>query len=82
MNVVLMICDDLGFGDLGCYGSQLPTPNLDRMAKDGTRFYAIQRGPSIVLGLAGGAAYGGGMGTRMHTVGAFGTAREDGDGYG
>ena len=36
-NVVLMICDDLGFGDLGCYGSAIPTPNLDRLAAQGTR---------------------------------------------
>jgi len=36
-NVLLMICDDLGYGDLGCYGSQIPTPNLDRMAAEGTR---------------------------------------------
>lgn len=33
-----MICDDLGYGDLGCYGSKLPTPNLDRMAREGVRF--------------------------------------------
>jgi arylsulfatase A len=37
-NVILMICDDLGYGDLGSYGSKLPTPNLDRMAAEGTRF--------------------------------------------
>lgn len=37
LNVVLMICDDLGYGDLGCYGSELPTPNLDRLAAQGTR---------------------------------------------
>ena len=36
-NVVLMICDDLGYGDLGCDGSNLPTPNLDRMAAEGLR---------------------------------------------
>lgn len=36
-NVLLMICDDLGFGDLGCYGSKIPTPNLDRLAASGTR---------------------------------------------
>jgi arylsulfatase A len=36
-NVVLMICDDLGYGDLGCYGSGIPTPNLDRLAAEGTR---------------------------------------------
>ncbi|MGC9198948.1 MAG: sulfatase family protein [Acidobacteriaceae bacterium] len=37
-NVVLMICDDLGYGDLGCYGSSVRTPNLDRMASEGIRF--------------------------------------------
>lgn len=37
-NVVLIYCDDLGYGDLGCYGSKLRTPNLDRMASEGMRF--------------------------------------------
>ena len=38
-NVVLIFCDDLGYGDLGCYGSKVnPTPNLDRMAAEGARF--------------------------------------------
>jgi arylsulfatase len=37
-NVVLILCDDLGFGDLGCYGSKIHTPNLDRMASEGVRF--------------------------------------------
>ena len=37
-NVIVMICDDLGYGDLGCYGSKLRTPNLDRMAGEGMRF--------------------------------------------
>ena len=36
-NIIVMICDDLGFGDLGCYGSKLSTPNLDRLAKEGVR---------------------------------------------
>ena len=36
-NVIVLICDDIGFGDLGCYGSQLKTPNLDRMASEGVR---------------------------------------------
>ena len=36
-NVLLMICDDLGYGDLGCYGSSIPTPHLDRLAAEGTR---------------------------------------------
>ena len=37
-NIVLIYCDDLGYGDLGCYGSAIRTPNLDRMAAEGMRF--------------------------------------------
>ena len=37
-NVVLILVDDMGYGDLGCYGSKIRTPNLDRMAKEGMRF--------------------------------------------
>ncbi|HWR51526.1 MAG TPA: sulfatase [Bryobacteraceae bacterium] len=37
-NVVLIVCDDLGYGDLGCYGGSLRTPHLDRMGSEGVRF--------------------------------------------
>ncbi len=38
-NIVLLLADDLGYGDLACYGSKLAkTPNLDRLAAQGTRF--------------------------------------------
>jgi len=38
-NIVLLFADDLGYGDLGCYGAQgIATPNLDRLAAQGTRF--------------------------------------------
>ncbi|MDQ3439320.1 MAG: sulfatase [Planctomycetota bacterium] len=37
-NVVLIFADDMGYGDLGCYGGKNPTPNLDRMAQQGVRF--------------------------------------------
>jgi arylsulfatase A-like enzyme len=37
-NVVLVLADDLGPGDLACYGGSTPTPHLDRMAKEGVRF--------------------------------------------
>ena len=37
-NVVLIYADDLGYGDLGCYGSSIRTPNLDGMAAEGVRF--------------------------------------------
>ena len=38
-NIVIIYADDLGYGDLGCYGAtDIPTPNLDEMAKEGLRF--------------------------------------------
>ena len=37
-NFVVILCDDLGYGDLGSYGSPIRTPELDRMAREGTRF--------------------------------------------
>jgi arylsulfatase A len=42
-NIVIIFADDLGYGDVGCFGSSIPTPNLDRMAGEGvrlTRFYS------------------------------------------
>ena len=37
-NILLIIADDLGYSDLGCYGSEINTPNLDRLAENGIRF--------------------------------------------
>ncbi|MCB1279595.1 arylsulfatase [Prosthecobacter sp.] len=37
-NIVLIMADDMGFSDLGCYGGEIQTPNLDRLAKEGLRF--------------------------------------------
>ncbi len=37
-NFVVILADDLGYGDLGCYGSRIATPNLDRMATEGVQF--------------------------------------------
>src|SRR5262245_7382959 len=37
-NIVLIFCDDLGYHDIGPYGSKNPTPNLDRLAREGVRF--------------------------------------------
>lgn len=36
-NVVIVLADDMGWGDLGCYGSAIPTPNVDRLAAEGVR---------------------------------------------
>jgi len=37
-NVILIVCDDLGYGDLHSYGSNIATPNLDTMAREGVSF--------------------------------------------
>ncbi|MEP0842875.1 MAG: arylsulfatase [Phycisphaerae bacterium] len=37
-NIILIMADDMGFSDLGCYGSEIATPNLDRLAGGGLRF--------------------------------------------
>lgn len=37
-NILVILADDLGFSDLGCYGSEIETPNLDRLASNGLRF--------------------------------------------
>ena len=37
-NIVFILADDLGYSDLGCYGSEIATPNLDSLAKNGLRF--------------------------------------------
>lgn len=39
-NVIIMYADDLGFGDLSCYGANdIPTPNLDKLAEEGLKFH-------------------------------------------
>lgn len=37
-DVVLILSDDMGFSDIGCYGGEIPTPNLDRLAYSGLRY--------------------------------------------
>ena len=47
-NIVLIMADDLGYGDLGCYGqARIQTPNLDRMAKQGLRFTDFYAGSTV-----------------------------------
>jgi len=40
-DVVLILADDLGYGDVGCYGGTIPTPNIDRLAAEGVRLTAF-----------------------------------------
>lgn len=37
-NIIVIMADDLGYSDLGCYGGEIETPNLDKLAKGGIRF--------------------------------------------
>jgi arylsulfatase A-like enzyme len=48
INIILINADDLGFGDLGCYGQKvIPTPSLDRMAREGMRFTQFYAGSTV-----------------------------------
>jgi arylsulfatase A-like enzyme len=47
-NVVFILADDLGYGDLGCYGQkQIRTPNIDRLAAEGIRFTQVYAGSTV-----------------------------------
>src|SRR5437016_5989995 len=47
-NIIFILADDLGYGDLGCYGQKrIQTPNLDRMAAEGVRFTDFYAGSTV-----------------------------------
>jgi hypothetical protein len=47
-NIIFILADDLGYGDLGCYGQKkIKTPNLDRMAAEGMRFTQCYAGSTV-----------------------------------
>ena len=47
-NIVFIMADDLGYGDLGCYGQQaIPTPNIDKLASEGLRFTQAYAGGPV-----------------------------------
>lgn len=47
-NIIYIMCDDLGYSDVGCYGQQyIATPNLDRMAEQGMRFTQAYAGSPV-----------------------------------
>ena len=37
-NIIVILSDDMGYSDIGCYGSEIETPTLDGLAHDGLRF--------------------------------------------
>ncbi|HQB28561.1 MAG TPA: sulfatase-like hydrolase/transferase, partial [Paludibacter sp.] len=47
-NIIYILADDLGYGDLGCYGQEIiQTPNLDAMAANGMRFTQHYSGSTV-----------------------------------
>ena len=72
-NIILILADDLGFSDLSCYGSEISTPNLDRLADNGirfTQFYNAARCcPTRASLLTGVYPHQAGMGAMINKVG-------------
>jgi len=56
-NIIIVLADDMGWSDLGCYGGEIPTPHLDSLAKNGLRFRQFYNnavcGPSRVSIITG-----------------------------
>jgi len=74
-NIVLIVADDLGFSDLGCYGGEIPTPRIDSLAAAGTRylqFYncavCVTTRASLMTGLSPRQGPGGLLRTDMVTI--------------
>lgn len=44
-NILMIVADDIGYTDLGCFGGEIPTPNLDRLAEQGRRFTQMLTNP-------------------------------------
>ena len=52
-NIVLIFVDDMGYGDLGCYGNKkIKTPNIDRLAAEGQRWTSFYSSGAVVLPVA------------------------------
>ncbi len=75
-NIIIILADDLGFSDIGCYGSEIPTPNLDKLAYGGlrlTNFYNSGRCcPSRASLLTGLYPHQAGIGDMLLNKGTYG----------
>lgn len=75
-NIVLIVADDLGFGDIGCYGGDIETPNIDNLALSGIRFSSFHTAPMCAptraMLLSGNDNHIAGMGGQGNVTEAFG----------
>ena len=47
-NIIFIVADDMGYGDLGCYGNNIiKTPNIDKLAEEGIRFTQAYAGSAV-----------------------------------
>ena len=71
-NFLLLIADDLGFSDLGCYGGEIATPHLDELAKTGTRLTGFHTAsacsPTRAMLLSGTDSHLAGLGQMYHNI--------------
>ena len=71
-NILLLVADDLGYSDIGPYGSEIPTPNIDQLAENGvtfSRFYAAPScSPSRAMLMTGQDNHVAGLGNMAETV--------------
>ncbi|MEX2213149.1 MAG: arylsulfatase [Phycisphaeraceae bacterium] len=75
-NIILIMVDDMGFSDIGCYGGEVKTPNIDKLAREGMRFTSFYNNAkctttraSILTGLFPRFGSGGHLRTDMVTLG-------------
>lgn len=75
-NIVLIVADDLGFGDIGCYGGDIQTPNLDELSRSGIKFSSFHTAPMCAptraMLLSGNDNHIAGMGGQGNVTEAFG----------
>ena len=70
-NILYIMLDDLGFSDLGCYGSDISTPNIDALAASGQIFSGFRTapmyGPTRAMMISGNSNHIEGMGRMINT---------------
>ena len=75
-NILLLVADDLGYADMGCYGGDIETPNIDRLASNGIRFSRFHTSPlcapTRAMLLSGNDNHMAGMGIQGYVTDEFG----------